>query len=321
MVTKEKTYALAFAKKREERSQRQAKRQMMLKAAYCSQPKLEKAEDSLKALGAQLVSATLKGDTARLEEIRLKCRTLTLAKEEMLRKAGVPDEVPECALCGDTGYVNGKVCECIRAEANRIMVEELSHEMPLGDCRFDNFNLEYYADRTGKDGVNPRRRMTAVFGLCQDFAEHFSPDTHENLLFTGNTGLGKTHLTLAIVKTVVEKGYLAVYGSAENLFGAVESEKFSGEGRGSYDTILNCDLLVLDDLGAEMTTSFTKSVLYNIVNTRLLSRKPTVINTNLTMKEIESRYTARVSSRLIGNYNANRFVGNDIRQQKLLEKD
>ena len=191
--------------------------------------------------------------------------------------------------------------------------------MPLGDCSFDNFDLKYYSDKTESDGTNAQRRMTAILNLCKDYVENFSQDS-PNLLFSGNAGLGKTHLTMAIVSGVIEKGFLPVYGSAENPFSIVENEKFTGEGRGNYETMLNCDLLVIDDLGAEMATNFTKSVLYNLINTRLLSKRPTIINTNLTMKEIELRYSARISSRLIGHYNGNKFLGADIRQLKLLDK-
>ena len=136
----------------------------------------------------------------------------------------------------------------------------------------------------------------------------------------GNTGLGKTHLTLAVAAEIIDKGFIPVYGAAENLFSLIEKEKFSGENRGAYDAMIKSDLLIIDDLGAEMATAFTKSALYNLINTRLLSGRPTIINTNLTMKEIEARYTARISSRLIGNFEAYKFIGADIRQQKALEK-
>lgn len=199
------------------------------------------------------------------------------------------------------------------------MADELSREMPLIDSKFEDFDLKYYSDKTDENGQNPRRRMTAILKLCKEYVLNFDENTKENLLFMGDAGLGKTHLTLAIVSGVIEKGYLPVYGSAENLFSTIEAEKFAGEGRGSYEAILNCDLLVIDDLGAEMATSFTKSVLYNLVNTRILTRKPTIINTNLSMKQIEERYTPRISSRLIGNYEGQKFIGRDIRQQKRLE--
>ena len=237
----------------------------------------------------------------------------------MLDKYGVKDIEYDCSVCNDKGYVNGKICGCVKKIASFLITEELSHEMPIDRSRFDNFNLKYYPDKDGADG-NPRRRMTAVLKVCREYALKFDPANSPNLLFMGNTGLGKTHLTLAVAAEIIDKGFIPVYGAAENLFSLIEKEKFSGENRGAYDAMIKSDLLIIDDLGAEMATSFTKSALYNLINTRLLSGRPTIINTNLTMKEIEARYTARISSRLIGNFEAYKFIGADIRQQKALEK-
>lgn len=319
MVTKEFTYKKAFENKREAARKREFEREAMLKALYESDPRISEIDNTLKALGARLALTALSGDNAAIEKIKTLSKKLNTEKEKILKKARIPENIPECSLCGDTGYISGKICECIKREAAKIMAEELSREMPLGQCRFDNFDLKYYSDKTEEDGSNPRRRMTAILKMCKDYAENFNHQGAQSLLFMGGVGLGKTHLTMAIVSEVVGKGYLPVYGSAENLFTTIESEKFSGEGRGNYETILNCDLLVIDDLGAEMTTAFTKSVLYNLINTRILSKKPTIINTNLSMAEIQKKYDPRISSRLIGEYNWNKFLGEDIRQQKLLE--
>lgn len=318
MVTKEYTYKKAFENKKEAVKKREFERQVLISAIYKSEPRLADIENRQKAIGARLALVTLSGDKEQIKQMKAESKLLTAEKKAILKKAKIPAEKFDCPLCNDTGYVNGKICECIKKEASRIMAEELSKEMPLGDCRFDNFDLKFYPDATDGEGANPRRRMTAILKLCREYVINFGA-TSQNLLFTGNAGLGKTHLTLAIVSGVIEKGYLPIYGSAENLFATVEAEKFSGEGRGNYESMLNCDLLVIDDLGAEMATAFTKSVLYNLINTRLLSGKPTIINTNLSMKEIETKYSARISSRLIGHYNANKFLGSDIRQQKLLK--
>ena len=319
MVTREYTYAKAFQEKKEKVNKRNREREMLLSSLYESEPVLGKIETRLKALGAKLVMTTLSGNKEELKAIKEESKFLSKQKKEILKKAKIPSDKYDCDICKDTGYVSGKICDCIKKQASRIMATELSKEMPLDACRFENFDLKFYSDKTDENGTNPRRRMTAVLKLCREYVINFGTSS-ENLLFIGGVGLGKTHLTLAIVSGVIEKGFMPVYGSAENLFSAVENEKFSGENKGTYDTMLNCDLLVIDDLGAEMATAFTKSVLYNLINTRILSGKPTIINTNLSMKEIEERYSPRIASRLIGNYNANRFLGQDIRQQKLLRK-
>jgi len=318
MVSKEFTYKKAFENKKAAVKKREFDKAVILASIYSTNPVLTDIDNRIKALGARLAITALSGDKAALEKIKAESDALNAKKNEIIRKGGLQGFACECDICGDTGYVGGKICECIKREAAKIMAEELSKDMPLDNCRFDNFDLKYYKDETDKNGNNPKRRMESIFKLAQCYTENFDKNS-ENLLFMGGVGLGKTHITLAIVSGVVEKGFFPVYGSAENLFTAIENEKFSGDGSGSYETILNCDLLVIDDLGAEMATAFTRSVLYNLINTRIMKNLPTIINTNLSMAEISDKYDARISSRLIGHYNANKFLGNDIRQQKLLE--
>ncbi len=320
MITKENTYKQAFENKTRRLKEKQAQRELLLSAAYNANPRLSEIDRELSAAGAQVAITALSGDTKKLETLKKQTKALSAEKELLLKNAEVPELKYDCSICMDSGYVSGKICECIKKEAATVMAAELSKQMPLCDCRFDNFDLKYYPDTAQKGNVSPRKRITAILKLCKEYAIKFSPESSENLLFMGGVGLGKTHLTMAIVSAVVEKGFMPVYGSAENLFSVIEAEKFSGEGRGSYESILNCDLLAIDDLGAEMVTSFTKSVLYNIINTRLLTRKPTIINTNLTMAEITSKYDARIASRVMGSYTAKVFLGNDIRQQKLIHK-
>lgn len=319
MLTKEDTYKKAFENIRKSLSEKQAQRDLMLSAAYKANPRLSEIDMLLSKTGADIAVTALSKGKDGVEQLQKKASALAEEKNMLLKKAQVPEISYNCSICKDTGYASGKICGCVKREAAAVMTAELSREMPLQSCRFDNFDLKYYSDKDGADGQNPRRRMTAVFKLCREYAIGFSPEKSCNLLFMGDAGLGKTHLTLAIVSAVIEKGYMPVYASAGNLFSAIENEKFQSEGKGVYDSVLNCDLLVIDDLGTELATSFTKSVLYNIINTRILIRKPTIINTNLSMKQLEERYTPRVSSRLIGNYEGYKFLGKDIRQQKKLE--
>ena len=318
MITREEAYKKAIEQKKQAQKEKQRRYNMLLDSAYASNPRLKEIDREHAAVGASLVNAVLSGGKA-IEGLKKHSAALTLEKKLILEKAEVKEPVPDCTLCGDTGYVSGKICDCVKRKASEIMLKELSAEMPFESSRFDNFSLNYYKDEDGKEG-NPRRRITAILKVCKEYVIGFDPKKSKNLLFMGSAGLGKTHLTLAIVSGLIEKGFLPVYGSAENLFSKIEKEKFAGENRGTYESMTNCDLLVIDDLGAEMATSFTKSALYNLVNTRLLSGKPTIINTNLTMKEIEARYTARISSRLIGSYDAYKIIGGHIRQQKAVER-
>ena len=316
MLTKKDSYQKAFEMKKTTRTQNERERELLLAAAYRAMPRLGEIDGLLAKVGADLAMTAMSGDSAGIEKLKQLSLTLSAEKAALLKKAKVKPAAYDCPLCRDTGYVSGKICGCVKELVKSISVKELSREMPLESCRFDNFNLDFYPDSTDKDGANPRRRMTGILGLCRDYAENFDPNHAKNLLFMGDSGLGKTHLTLAIVSGVIHKGFMPVYGSAANLFSAVEREKFSGTGTQSYDTMINCDLLVIDDLGAEFSNSFTQSLLYNLINTRLLSGLPTVINTNLTMAQIEERYTGRIASRLIGEYVTKKFCGVDIRQCK-----
>lgn len=318
MITREEAYKKAAEQIKQAQKDKQRRYNMLLAAAYDSNPRLREIDREHAEVGARLVNAALSGGKA-LDGLKKHSSALTLEKKLILEKADIKEPTPDCPICGDTGYIGGKICGCVKRKAAEIMLSELSEEMPLENSRFDNFNLNYYKDEDGKSG-NPRRRMTAILKVCTEYVIGFDPKKSKNLLFMGSAGLGKTHLTLAIVSGLIEKGFVPVYGSAENLFAKIEKEKFSGENRGAYESMTACDLLVIDDLGAEMATAFTKSALYNLVNTRLLSGRPTIINTNLSMKEIEMRYTARISSRLIGSFDAYKFIGNDIRQQKAVER-
>lgn len=320
MITKELTYKRAFENKKKRLNEKQNQREAMLASAYVSNPRLSEIDRELSVIGASLAITALSGDKKKLSELKRCSKLLSAEKNDIIKRAQVPDIKYECSCCLDTGYIGGKICECIKREAGAVMIAELSREMPLGNCRFDNFDLKYYSDKTDSNGKNPRRRMTAILKLCREYALSFDVKNSKNLLFSGSAGLGKTHLTMAIVAGVIEKGFLPVYGTADNLFTAIENEKFSGEGKGTYESVLNCDLLVIDDLGTELTTAFTKSVLYNLVNTRILSGKPTIINTNLEIEEIQKRYEPRIASRFMGEYEWQKFIGNDIRLQKALNK-
>ncbi|MBO5210729.1 MAG: ATP-binding protein [Clostridia bacterium] len=317
MITKELTYKKAFEIKNNALKEKNARRNMLLNAAYSTNPRLLEIDNEISAIGAQLAITALSGNSEKVAVLRAKSVALSKEKSAILKKEMVADIEYDCPICKDSGYVDGKICECVKKIAASVIVGELKKQMPLESCTFESFNLNYYS----KDGENARKRMTSILKLCKEYVNSFDPKSSDNLLFMGAPGLGKTHLTLAIVSGVVDKGFLPFYGPAENLFALVSSERFSGENKGSYQAMLDCDLLVIDDLGTEFLNEFSKSIFYNLINTRLLSKKPTIINTNLTMKEIADRYGERIASRLIGGYNANKFIGMDIRQQKFLEEN
>ncbi len=218
-----------------------------------------------------------------------------------------------CKVCNDSGFYDGRLCSCHIELLKKYAAESLCKNSSLKLSSFEEFSLDYYKDTQEMYNI-----MSRNFEFCKIYAENFDLKSY-SLMFTGATGLGKTHLSLAIAKTVIEKGYNVVYGTAQKLFSNIEREHFgrASEPDGTTEEMLtDCDLLILDDLGAEFSTSFTVAAVNNILNSRLLDSKPTIISTNLNLNELQNKYTERIASRIIGEYQILSFVGRDIRQQK-----
>lgn len=288
-------------------------------------PRAEELESLLASTSIAAARAVLKSGHAREQLTRLKERNLALQREfrELLRADGRPEDDLEphytCANCRDTGYVDGKMCACmkglLRAEAYR----RLNAQTPLSLSTFESFSLGYYPESADGGQRSPRGAMQAVLATCRRYAAEFSPSS-PSLLLQGGTGLGKTHLSLAIANEVLKKGFGVIYCSVSNIVDTLEREHFGRSGGDTGPLLLECDLLILDDLGTEFKSAFSSAEIYNIVNTRLMARKPTVISTNLFMQELQDRYTERFASRIMGNYARLVFFGKDNRLQKLLQR-
>ncbi len=221
----------------------------------------------------------------------------------------------ECEACGDTGFVNTKMCDCMR----RALVLAGYESSGLGGLirtqSFDNFSLEYY--RASGDYEIMKRSVAAL----RLFGESFSEDTYRNYLLVGGTGLGKTHLSTALAKTVIDRGFDVLYVTSVGMIGDFEEKRF-GNGESERDTsrYYDAQLLIIDDFGTEVVNQFTVSCMYDVINARINNRKSTIINTNLSHKEVEQKYGERIASRLFGEYNPIRFTGIDVRRQKLTRK-
>lgn len=278
-------------------------------------------EDTMARAGLATIKAVGMGNGGE-EYIRSLAET-NLKAQERRRKLLVQNGFTEdwldvrytCPKCQDKGTVGGYVCECYKLLLRSIEYEKLCSKLPVNKCSFDNFRLDYYPEGAG---ISPRRRMENVLGYCKAYADDFSHSSPSLLLY-GKTGLGKTHLSLAIAGKAVEAGYGVIYMTAQNLFNRLEREKFGrGDGENTEQSILDCDLLIIDDLGSEFSTQLTVSALYNIVNCRGLEEKPTIISTNLTPDELKNTYSDRIASRILSAYTILQFDGADIRQLKTI---
>lgn len=276
----------------------------------------------------RLITTSSDDLSQQIDALKNKSLALQRQRAELLTAAGYPAdylaEQAACEKCGGGGYIGADICDCFRELLKREAYTELSGMSQVKNSTFADFRLDYYPVGT-PDGAAPRAHMSDVFNTCISYAESFSLRS-PSLLLLGHTGLGKTHLSLAIAGAVTENGFGAVYTSVQKLMDKLEAHKFSyaAEAKEQYardlENVLGCDLLVLDDLGAEFLTNFSSSALYNIVNTRLVESRPTIISTNLDPAGIEEKYSPRMLSRLIGGYTVMKFLGKDIRFMKKMRQ-
>ena len=277
---------------------------------------------ALSMTGLQLYKAALEGKDnleQRIEEIKNENLSLQSARRQLLVSNGFPEDYLDikfaCDKCNDTGYVEIKMCSCMK----KALVKEAYNRSGLGKVlssqTFKNFDLSLYAE--GEE----REHMSGILDMAKKYVTDFGkPDKDSNLLFIGTTGLGKTHITTAIAKGVIDKGFDVVYDSAQNIVRAFEQERFDRDERAGLETerYFDCDLLIVDDLGTEFRNSFTQSCIYNLLNTRINAGKCMIISTNIdsTPKLFET-YDDRITSRLLGSFRSFKFVGKDIRLAKL----
>lgn len=277
-------------------------------------PQIREVNTQLFNTGKELIRiiASAKGmdvsaDINQLKSFNIGAQNMS---RQLLADNGYPEDYLDihyhCPHCQDTGYSGGTICECLKKLCGSLAANELNKNTQLQLSSFESFKLGYYPPEA-------LPTMERILSFAQSYAEGFTPSS-ESILMFGKTGLGKTHLSLAIASRVLEKGYSVVYDSAINILRNIEREHFSREhSTDMIDLVMNTELLILDDLGTEYETPFYSSTIYNIINTRLNSGKPTIISTNLDYSGIRRRYDERVVSRITAVYTCMEFKGEDIR--------
>ena len=262
-----------------------------------------------------------KANDEAVEQLRRENLEAQKLCSQLLTANGYPADYLEiryrCEKCNDTGYYQGHYCTCLEQAMAAAAIREMNRSAQLALATFDQFSLEYYRGRTA-NGEDCYAMMRRILSACQSYAAGFT-EKSPSLLFYGGTGLGKTHLSLAIAHDVMVRGYDVIYDSIINLLKKVEDEHFGRSRNADADTLnllLTVDLLILDDLGTEYTSPFYVSTVYNIVNTRINRGLPTIISTNLDFMGIQNRYEERLVSRLFTLYEPMHFIGEDVRLLK-----
>ena len=313
----------ARARLAEARADRESENRRHLEDAYNRIPRLREIDKQLRvtmAMAAQAVFASGGDVQAAMNEAKEKNLALQMERRELIAanfEEGYLDEAPICDRCGGTGYMGSAMCECLAELCRQEQKKELTF-LSAGQERFDQFRADYYPDRIDPTyGVSIRTIMEKTFQTCKRYAYSFS-EKSPNLLFSGDTGLGKTFLSACIARTVADSGHSVVYESAGHLFAKLERAKFEGseDARQEAAKYTACDLLIVDDLGTEMAGQFVTSALYTLINDRLLEHRPTIISTNLTVDDLSRRYSPQIVSRLRGSYMRVPFLGDDIRVKK-----
>ena len=295
-------------------NRREAERKLAY--VYDHIPGYRDLDDSVAALSVAQGKKLLSGDEDAMEDLRDILAELSGRKAQLLEDAGLPadylEPVYECPDCKDTGYIHGQKCHCFKQAMITLLYEQSNIQEMLRTENFHSLSYEYY------EGEDLSRFKNAV-KTCQNFIKNFNSDYH-NLFFYGTVGTGKSFLSGCVAKELIESGHSVIYFSATGLFDLLSKNSFDyknrDELRDTYADLYQCDLLIIDDLGTELTNQFVTSQLFALLNERHMGKKATIISTNLSLEELRNRYSDRIFSRITSNYEICKLSGQDIRMYK-----
>lgn len=253
---------------------------------------------------------------------REKITDLRVERSELLVSKGYPldylEEKFECHTCKDTGFILNKRCSCFQKKLTTVYYENSSLKDLLLNSNFSNFNLECFSTNKVGNLDSPRKNMELILSRSQAYISAFD-SSNESLLFYGNAGTGKTFLSHCIAKELLDRNFLVIYKTADELMDALKEIKFEKNSL-LEDMLINCDLLIIDDLGTENDSDFSRTELYNLLNKKIMKNKRMIISTNFTIEQLMKRYSERITSRLLGNFTLYKFYGDDIRIKLNLKK-
>jgi DNA replication protein DnaC len=303
----------------EKRAKNSAIQRARLREVYEACPEIEQIDNELSKTGLKIFAVATKGKDAldsELAIVRKENEELLARRAFLLVKHGFTrdytDPIYDCADCCDTGYIDAKMCPCYKHALTIKSYESSGIANLLKKQSFESFSLDMYPE-------NARPAIKKNYDKLKKYVDNFENDK-TNFLLVGDTGLGKTHLSTSVAKELVDRGYFVVYEIAQNIFADFESDYFRDRFSDTEmlsERYLECELLIIDDLGTEIVTNRSLSYLYNIINTRLNKNLPIIINTNLSGKDIEKLYNERIVSRLFGEFYIVKFEGLDVRKTKI----
>lgn len=280
-------------------------------------PEYKNIEDEIISVSMNAASSLISGNAA---DYRQKLEVLNNRKKECLRSIGKPDDyldnIYTCPKCKDTGYINQQRCSCFNKKAIELVYHDSNLKNITANENFDNFSYKWYDNTIPNpaNGLTPYNNMQQVVSICHSFADNFDKE-FSNLLLFGDTGVGKTFLSNCIAKELLDSAHSVIYLTAIELFKKFEEQDFGNKNNkeAGYDYILDCDLLIIDDLGTEVGNAYTNSKLFYCINERMLRKKSVLISTNLSLSEIRDTYSERVFSRITSCYKILKLFGADIR--------
>lgn len=296
-----------------------------IREAYQKIPRLVQIDREIASVSLKKARLLLGESTDQDFDLANRIQLLSDERRQLLAAHGYPGDYLKmrytCPFCQDTGYVDNEKCICFRkAISERLYTQSNIREL-LETTSFDSFSLDYYSEDIVNEATGMSARQTAESALhsAKEFVKNFDR-TFDNLFLYGDTGVGKTFLSYCIAKELLDTTHSVIYYSAFDLFDAFARNTFSNseESQGENDYILDCDLLIIDDLGTELTNSFVASQFFLCINERILRKKSTIISTNLTLGNFMDTYSERVFSRVSSSYTMIKLIGNDIRIQKKL---
>lgn len=300
---------------------------------YKKLPNLQKIDDTLTSLAISTSKALINSNNkSLLDELNSNIKSLKNEKLKIFKNNNIPldylEPKYECVFCKDTGYISNddyttSMCSCLKQKLYNEQYNK-ANISNLNTQNFDAFSDLLYSDEANSEkyhsSISPRENINLIKKICFNFINNFDSPNQKNLLFTGNTGLGKTFLSSCIANELIKKGKNVLYQTAPVMLDSIIDYRFGKNGASNVlNSILNVDLLIIDDLGTESINNMKFTELFNIINTRLLNQKKvtkTIISTNLSLKNLYSNYDERIVSRLVGNYDICYFFGDDIRFKK-----